>query len=78
MTARCDLAAGGQSVKKSLAEFCARRRKNDSDHFLRRRVRRRKYIAPCKCGICALAAHKLCARRGASPLKRKPSEAVFV
>ena len=34
---------GISDCPKSLAEFCARRRKNDLDHFLRRRVRRRKY-----------------------------------
>ena len=64
--------------RKSLAEFCARRRKNDSDHFLRRHVRRRKYNTGCKCGICVPTAHKLCAQQTASPLKRKPSKAVFV
>ena len=50
------------------------------DHFLRRRVRRRKYSSDCKRGICVPAAHKLCARRAASLLgtEREPSNAVRV
>ena len=38
----------GSVCRKSLAEFRRRSGEIDSNHFLRRRVRRRKYIAPCK------------------------------
>ena len=41
------------------------------NHFLRRHVRRRKYFSGCKCGICAPAAHKLCARQTAIPLSKR-------
>ena len=59
---------------ESLAEFCARRRKSDYDHFCRRRVRRQKFCS--RSGAWNLrCAHKFCAQRSASLFKRKP---VFV
>ena len=38
--------------QKSLAEFAARRRRKNSNHFLPGRVPGRKYFSGCKCGIC--------------------------
>ena len=40
------------ACQKSLAEFAARRRQRDSDHFLSGRVPDRKYNSGCKCAIC--------------------------
>ena len=56
---------------KNLVEFRRRSGERKSDHFLRRHVRRRKYFSGCKCGICAPAAHKLCAQQTATPLVKK-------
>jgi len=52
-------------ISKSLAEFRRRSGERKSNHFLRRHARRGKYFSGCKCGICAPAAHKLCAQQTA-------------
>ena len=46
------------------------------NHFLRRRVRRGKYFTPCKCGISAPLAQKLCAQQGAPPSNASPAQRV--
>ena len=75
-----------QRVKKSLAEFAARRRQRDSDHFLSGRtpgwsllplrgnsppVPDRKYLSGCKCAICTPRAYKSCVRQTAILLSTK-------
>ena len=62
------LARGRFICRKASQSFAAAAAKKDWDHFFRRPVRRKKYSPPCKCGICASATHKLCARQGAVPL----------
>jgi hypothetical protein len=57
-------------LSKNLVEFRQWHGERKSNHFLRRHVRRRKYFSGCKCGICALAAHKLCAQQTAAPLSK--------
>ena len=58
-------------LSKDLVAFRRRSGERKSNHFLRRHVRRRKYFSGCKCGICAPAAHKLCAQQTAPPLVKK-------
>ena len=60
-----------RSLSKNLAAFRRRSGERKSDHFRRRHVRRGKYFSGCKCGICAPAAHKLCAQQTAAPLSKK-------
>ena len=55
---------------KSLAEFAARRRQKNSNHFSPRHVRGEKYLSGCQCGILSLAT-KLCAQQTANPFGRK-------
>ena len=62
---------GGAACQKSLAEFAARRRQRDFDHFLSGRVPDRKYNSGCKCAICTPRAHKSCARQTAILLSKK-------
>ena len=57
-------------TRKSLAEFAARRRQKNSNHFSPRHVRGEKYLSGCQCGILPLAA-KLCAQQTANPFGRK-------
>ena len=57
-------------TRKSLAEFAARRRQKNSNHFSPRHVRGEKYRSGCKCRILPLAA-KLCAQQTANPFGRK-------
>ena len=59
------------ACQKSLAEFAARRRQRDSDHFLSGRVPGRKYNSGCKCAICTLKAYKSCAQQTAILLSKK-------
>ena len=59
------------ACQKSLAEFAARRRQRDSDHFLSGRVPDRKYNSGCKCAICTPKAYKSCARQTAILLSKK-------
>ena len=59
------------ACQKSLAEFAARRRQRDSDHFLSGRVPDRKYNSGCKCAICTPRAYKSCARQTAILLSKK-------
>ena len=78
--------AGGSACQKSLAEFAARRRQRDFDHFLSGRtpgwsllplrgnsppVPDRKYNSGCKCAICTPKAYKSCARQTAILLSKK-------
>ena len=58
------------STRKSLAEFAARRRQKNSNHFSPRHVRGEKYLSGCQCGILSLAT-KLCAQQTANPFGRK-------
>ena len=58
-------------TRKSLAEFAARRRQKNSNHFSPRHVRGEKYLSGCQCGILPQAA-KLCAQQTASLLSEKP------
>ena len=75
-----------KACQKSLAEFAARRRQRDSDHFLSGRtpgwsllplrgnsppVPDRKYNSGCKCAICTPRAYKSCARQTAILLSKK-------
>ena len=57
-------------TRKSLAEFAARRRQKNSNHFSPRHVRGEKYLSGCQCGILSLAT-KLCAQQTANPFGRK-------
>ena len=57
-------------LPKNLVAFAPAGAKRKSDHFLRRHARRRKYFSGCKCGICAPAAHKLCAQQTATSLSK--------
>ena len=57
-------------TRKSLAEFAARRRPKNSNHFSPRHVRGEKYLSGCQCGILSLAT-KLCAQQTANPFDRK-------
>ena len=50
--AGAQLGAPASACQKSLAEFAARRRQRDFDHFLSGRVPDRKYLSGCKCAIC--------------------------
>ena len=74
------------ACQKSLAEFAARRRQRDLDHFLSGRtpgwsllpLRRnsppvpdRKYNSGCKCAICTPKAYKSCAQQTAILLSKK-------
>ena len=74
------------ACQKSLAEFAARRRQRDSDHFLSGRtpgwsllplrgnsppVPDRKYNSGCKCAICTAKAYKSCARQTAILLSKR-------
>ena len=59
------------ACQKSLAEFAARRRQRDSDHFLSGRVPDRKYNSGCKCAICTPKAYKSCARQTAILLSKR-------
>ena len=60
-----------KACQKSLAEFAARRRQRDSDHFLSGRVPDRKYNSGCKCAICTPKAYKSCTRQTAILLSKK-------
>ena len=60
------------ACQKSLAEFAARRRQRNENHFLSRHVRERKYRSGCQCGICPSQTDKLCAQQTASLLSEKP------
>ena len=44
------------------------------DDFRWRRVRQRKYLSGCQCGICGPSAHKLCTQQTASPLPENPMD----
>ena len=57
-------------TRKSLAEFAARRRQKNSNHFSPRHVRGEKYLSGCQCGILSLAT-KLCTQQTADPFGRK-------
>ena len=59
------------ACQKSLAEFAARRRQRDFDHFLSGRVPDRKYNSGCKCAICTPLAYKSCARQTAILLSKR-------
>ena len=57
---------------KSLAEFAARRRRRKGDHFLRRRVRRRKYRSVRQCADRLPTADDPCAQRTVIQSSGKP------
>ena len=59
-------------LSKSLAEFAAYAANKVPIYFRPRRVRGRKYVSGCKCGICLLQAGKLCAQQTAKNWRKSP------
>ena len=60
------------SVSKKPRRVCRLPAAKNSNHFLLRHVRERKYFSGCKCEICSPQANKLCAQQTANPLSEKP------
>ena len=61
------------SLSKNLVEFAPAGANKMSICFVRWRVHRTKHITGCKCGICAQAAHKLCAPHRAACSNANPA-----
>ena len=61
------------SLSKNLVEFAPAGANKMSICFVRWRVHRTKHITGCKCGICAQAAHKLCAPHRAAFSNANPA-----
>jgi len=61
-----------QTIKKASQSFL-RKQKINQNHFWPRHVRGQKYISDCKCGICPLAADKLCAQQAAEICRKAPA-----
>ena len=59
------------ACQKSLAEFAARRRQIELNHFLPGRVPGGKYLTGCKCASCPPSADKECAQQTAILLSKK-------
>ena len=53
---------------------CLPQEAKKQDDFRWRRVRQRKYLSGCQCGICGPSAHKLCTQQTASPMPENPMD----
>ena len=62
---------GYQTVKKA-SQSSPRKRRIKWNRFRPRRVRGRKHVSGCKCGICLPLADKLCAQQTAKNWRKSP------